>query len=216
MGGTNPNAAAADTLFGGSTTTLRVDTTSFGYANQKTFYGHIPTGNTARTIKYDYIDASGIEQTATTALTVNAYTTLFTGSGINSFKISGNVNPGSSDLIYITINTSSTANNVGSLNIRNHYNGIFTCPANAVAMVTSFDYNLSTAAETFYMHIFDSVGNRNTVYAGYAYQTGVNNFRANPEGLGRMILPNESVCFSNSSTAPTAKFLYYSVTVKYF
>jgi hypothetical protein len=216
MGGTNPNGAAADTLFGGSTTTLRVDTTSFGFANQKTFYGHIPTGNTARSIKYDYIDSSGIEQTATTALVVNSYTTLFTGSGINSFKIAGNFNPGSADLIYVTINNTSTVNNVGSLNIRNHYNGIFTCPANAVAMVTSLDYNLSTAAETFYMHIFDSVGNRQTVYAGYAYQTGVNNFRANPEGLGRMILPLESVCFSSSLTTPTAKFLYYTVQVKYF
>jgi hypothetical protein len=66
------------------------------------------------------------------------------------------------------------------------------------------------------MNIFGADGNRSSVYAGFFYQTGVNNYRASPEGIGRIIQPLESVCFSTSSTAPTAKYLYYTVLVKYF
>jgi len=217
MAGTNPNGCAADTLFGGTTTTLRVDTTSFGYANQKTFYGYIPSGSTLRTIAYTYVNSSGVESSTATAITAtNTYTTLFTGSGINEVKFNGNVNPGTNDLVYITINNSAIVNNVGSLNIRNHYNGVFTCPSNAIAVVTSLDYNLSTAGEQLFMNIYDSSGARSSVYAGYFYQTGVNNFRASPEGIGRIIQPLESVCFSTSSTTPTSKYLYYTVLVKYF
>ena len=216
MGGTNPNGSVSDTLLGGTGTTLRVDTTSFGYANQKTFYAYIPPSSTLRTIAYTYVNSSGAESSTATAITANnTYTTLFTGCGINEVKFNGNVNPGASDLVYITINNSTT-NNVGSLNIRNHYNGVFTCPSNAIAVITSLDYNMSTAGEAIYMNIYDSSGARSSVYGGYFYQTGVNNFRASQDGIGRIIQPLESVCFSTSSTAPTSKYLYYTVLVKYF
>ena len=66
------------------------------------------------------------------------------------------------------------------------------------------------------MNIYDSSGARSNVYAGYAYSTGANNFRASPDGIGRIIQPLESVCFASSSTAPTAKYLYFTVLVKYF
>jgi len=217
MAGTNPNGSVADTLLGGTGTTLRVDTTSFGYANQKTFYAYIPSSSTLRTIAYTYVNSSGSESSTATAITANnTYTTLFTGCGINEVKFNGNVNPGASDLVYITINNSAIVNNVGSLNIRNHYNGVFTCPSNAIAVVTSLDYNMSTAGEQLFMNIYDSSGARSSIYAGFFYQTGVNNFRASPDGIGRIIQPLESVCFSTSSTAPTAKYLYYTVLVKYF
>ena len=217
MSGTNPNGSVSDTLLGGAGTTLRVDTTSFGYANQKTFYAFSPTGSTLRTLSYTFINSSGVESsTATTITATNTYQALFTGCGINELKFNGNVNPGANDLVYITINTVSNVNNVASMNIRNHFCGVFTAPSNCIAQVVSIDYNMATAGDQLFMNIYGADGNRSVIYAGYFYQTGVNNFRASESGIGRIIQPLETVCFSSWSTSTVNKYLYFTVLVKYF
>jgi adhesin HecA-like repeat protein len=215
--------SVADTLLCGSGNTLSIITTSFGFVNKKTFYGFIPTGSTTRSIAYTYIDNSGNEATGSNTITpVNTYVPLFTGVGINQFNVSGNVNIGTSDNIYITIsNTIGNTLHVGYLgNVRIYNCGVFTCPNNAIAMVTSVDCNIGTANDLFYMHIWDRNGNRTIPIAYYMYLSGVNNAKVAGSGeygcIGRILTAGETVGFSSWNSSTTNKTIYYNVLVKYF
>ena len=75
---------------------------------------------------------------------------------------------------------------------------------------------MATAGDQLFMNIFGTDGNRSVVYSGYFYQTGVNNFHASESGIGRIIQPLETVCFSSWSTSTVNKYLYFTVLVKYF
>ena len=228
MIGANGNSTAAiDTLLGGSLTTLTT-ATNFGLANPRIYYLSVPTGYTVpRTIKYAYIDSSGNEQSSTQVISVvNTYYSLPSAISVNQFSLSGgNANIGASDYVMLsTTNTLPSVTNtslVGSISAtRNQYNGVFTCPNNAIAMITQIDAFCGTAFDYVYMNIWDASGNRSMVGQYIIYNNTIPNMRASGGGdyscLGRIITAGESVAFSTSSTTSVFKVINFNIVVRYF
>lgn len=219
-----PGTAAIDTLLGGNGTTLTT-TTNFGLQNPRVYYLFTPTGSTAgRVIKYIYVDASGVEQTGTQTITaVNTYYALPSAISINEFKLGGtNLNAGASDNIYLTTSlTPSNTSYVGSINSqRIQANGVFTCPKNAIAMITNLDGYCGTAFDYYYMNIYDASGNRSMIAQYTMWNNTVPNIRVSGGGdyscLGRIITAGESVVFSTSSVTSAFKYITFNVVVRYF
>ena len=219
------STAAADAILGGFTGTLNVLNVNFGLQNPRVHYLFTPTGYTAgRVIKYTYIDPSGFEQTGTQTITaVNTYYALPSAISINEFKLSGtNLITTSADRIFLsTSNTAANTLYVGSIyQQRNQSNGVFTCPKNAIAMITSIEGYCGTAFDTYYMNIYDESGNRSVAAEYIMFNNTVPNIRAAGGGdfgcLGRIIQAGESVVFSSSSATSVSKYITFNVTVRYF
>lgn len=212
--------APTDVILGGAGTSLLITGIQFGLQNPRTYYFNSAVAE--RVIKYTYVDSSGNEQTTTQTCTVaNKWYPTPLAIGINEFNITGtNVNFGSSDTIYL--NTTNSGNTyLGSIySTRYQYNGLFTCPNNAIAMITSIDGLCSTSVDLYYMNIWDASGNRSVPYL-YVCNTGtINNFKTAGGGeygcIGRIIKAGESVAFSSYSTTSGSKSIWFNVLVRYF
>ena len=225
MAGANGNTtAAADTILGGLTNTTLTTAINFSIAYPRVHYFWSPTGATAgRVIKYTYIDASGNEQTTTQTITsLNTYYATPSAVSINEFKITGNnLALTSADLVQLSLINSTSTLFMGSINgIRQSYCGVFTCPNNAIAMITNFDATLGTAFDYYNLNIWDKDGNRFNAATYTVWNNAISNIHTAGGGdyasLGRILTAGESCCFSTTTTNSTIKSVYYNVLVRYF
>ncbi len=219
------NISTADILMAGFNSNIGVNAYAWGKANaNKSYWLYTPTGANARTISYNYIDATGNDATGTATGVVNSYVALQSNIVcLNNFTVTGNVSITSTDGLYITLAGSGTTTlSVCSLNglKYNMNNAIFTVPNNAIAMVTSIDGFLSTASDYYYMNVWDALGNRSVPNVAYVYSSGVNNMRTAGGGdygcIGRILTAGETVAFSTGGTTSTSKNVIANIKVVYF
>ncbi len=215
------SAGTANNLLAGVGSSIGLLEYSYGKANARTHYIFVPTSSVVRTIKYVYIDTNGNEQTTqTTSITNNTYISLGSMVGINELTIVGNASYGSSDNTQITLaNTTSNTKIIAQItNINYHSCGTFTCPNNAIATITSLNAIISTANDYYYLNHWNADGARSTTWVGYMVTSGSNTYIGNGEygGIGRTILPGETIAFSCVGGSSVNRSVYANIVVKYF
>lgn len=222
MNGFN-NSGNGRYLLAGFGSSILIGDYRFSINNPRIHYLYIPTGSTQRNIKYTYIDASGDEQTTTASGVVNSYVSLGNIVGINEFSISGtNISSTTGDDIRIMLsNTPSTSLNthiIGQISTTDSSLGYFTCPNNAIAMITSITGITFTSADAFYINLWDSSGVRQNIWWAYNYTNLLNNYTAGGGDygcLGRIIKAGETVAVS-SSLSGVNRNVICNIVVRYF
>ena len=175
---------------------------------------------TLRNINYTYIDASGIERDSSynpVALSTWYQITPSNIVGIN--KIWTSTNPTSSDNYYISPNTSSTAKSIAHVNgITDTYCGIYTCPNNARAFISSISVATSTTGEYLRIVHWTASGIR-TIRNVIWCSTSLNNIFTGGSELGSLsgwIEAGESISVFGIGATTTNKIVYMIVNVYYY
>ena len=161
----NSQYLTANALLAGINSQVLVSSFSFGQANPRQWYFHIPASSNARTVKYIGVDASLNEVSGSVVVAANSYvaTTQSNLISVNQFTISGTSVQWTTanDNIYLTSQNTASSNYFGYKgNTLYDGVGIYTCPANAVAYVSSIDAAISTANEYTFANIWDVSGIR--------------------------------------------------------
>ena len=241
----NISSPATNYLMGGYNSIIQLtnatDTTNkyniWGKANTHIFSYYCPTG-TVRNISYTYIDSNGNEGIGTATGVGNSYVGLYNSTGtsydlvcINEFHVTGNTQLTSTDDMRIYLSTVTTnpitftgtaSKIVSNLSLNNYYSGFFTCPNNAIAMITSIDGYLSTANDYYSLNLWDRAGNRSIlgVYNMYIPGSNVNNMRTAGGGeygcIGRIIKAGETIAFSCYTSSSQSRNIYANIKVVYF
>jgi hypothetical protein len=223
MNGFN-NSGSGRYLLAGFSSSILIGDYKFGINNPRIHYLYIPTGSTQRNIKYTYIDASGNEQTTGMATgVVGSYVSLGNMIGINEFSISGtNISSTTGDDVRIMLsNTPATSLNthiIGQISTTDSSLGYFTCPNNAIAMVTSITGITFTNSDVFYLNLWDTSGVRQNIWWAYQFIALLNNYTAGGGDygcIGRIIKAGETVAISSSLTGVNRN-VNCNIVVRYF
>ena len=215
------NTASANALMSGIGSAVVVGTFQFGLNNPRQWYFYIPTGSTARSVKYHAVDGSGAEVTGSVAIAANSYVAATQSNliSINRFDISGsNVSFGASDNIFITTQNTLSSNYFGNIGNTNFSGvGLYTCPNNCIASVTSFDSLCGTANEFIYMDIWDVSGTRSVVSTIQCLTGNFINYRAANEssGIGRVLTAGETLAFHKVGQTARNVNGYVTILQKY-
>jgi hypothetical protein len=130
----------------------------YGITNVKPWYAYSPV---ATTLNYEYVNSSGVIGNGSTTLALNTWTLLNGGSFlINSFSTTNNLDSGT---LYIAYTSGSTTTTVYSAQNASYYQSVWTCPANSIAWINSFNWVGSTADYPAIIK-FTSSGVRSVVY----------------------------------------------------
>jgi len=210
--------ADANMIFGGVGNSRYFYSDAFGIANVKTWWAY--SESVARTITYEYVDASGNQAVGTTALPATTWTQLTLQNGstgsflINKFSQNINTSPATNQL-YICHTTNSFAYNAFGGYYQDNYNSLFTVPNGYVACVTNVMFYSSAADDYFLMLRWSASGIRDVVYYWTSRSGAQQNIRENYAGqfggVGVVFTAGETIAFT---TLNSATYKDFSATVQ--
>ncbi len=181
--------------------------------------------NTLRTINYTYVDAEGIEANGSyTPAALSTWYQITPSNIVGINKIWTSTNPINGDNYYISPNNITTTNtglgkSIAHISgITDTYCGIYTCPNNARAFISSMSVVTTTASE--YLRIVHWTASgirtiRNTIWCSIS----LNNVFTGGSELGSLsgwIEAGESISVFGTGTTNTGKIAYMIVNVYYY